>query len=104
MVCPLPEIVVLLPCATLAGADDIVEILLCGERYLEFCTACGRLSRIGASGKPEAIQSAVRFCPWTPCPSMAWPATSLSSRLIAPTACLQTGHSQSLIMPMVTMA
>ncbi len=33
---PLPEIIVLLLCATLAGADDFVEMTLWGERHLAF--------------------------------------------------------------------
>src|SRR3954454_10824260 len=33
---PLPEILLLLPCATLAGADDVVEIALWGDEHLAF--------------------------------------------------------------------
>lgn len=33
---PLPEIILLLLCATLAGADDFVEMTLWGERHLDF--------------------------------------------------------------------
>ena len=33
---PLPEIVLLLLCATLSGADDFVETQLWGEQNLEF--------------------------------------------------------------------
>src|SRR5215212_4690982 len=33
---PLPEIILLLLCATLAGADDFVEMQLWGERHLAF--------------------------------------------------------------------
>ena len=33
---PLPEIMLLLLCATLAGADDFVEIELWGRRHLAF--------------------------------------------------------------------
>src|SRR3954454_19792546 len=33
---PLPEIILLLLCATLAGADDFVEMTLWGERHLAF--------------------------------------------------------------------
>src|SRR3954467_13639219 len=33
---PLPEIILLLLCATPAGADDFVEMVLWGERHLEF--------------------------------------------------------------------
>ena len=33
---PLPEILLLLLCATLAGADDVVEIALWGDEHLAF--------------------------------------------------------------------
>ena len=36
MLYPLPEILLLLLCATLAGADDVVEIALWGEEHLAF--------------------------------------------------------------------
>ena len=34
---PLPEILLLVLCATLSGMDDFVEIRLWGEQRLDFC-------------------------------------------------------------------
>lgn len=36
VLCPLPEILLLQLCATIAGADDFVEIALWGNGHLDF--------------------------------------------------------------------
>ena len=40
VVCPLPEILLLLLAATLAGADDLVEVRLWGRQHLAFLRRC----------------------------------------------------------------
>ncbi len=47
---PLPELLLLLLCGTVAGADDFVELTLWGTEHLAIRTCSGHASPTGSSG------------------------------------------------------
>ena len=63
MLCPLPEIMLLVLCATLAGAEDFVEIRHLGLQKLDFLRGLLPFAR-GIPSRPRRPRPPVRSPPW----------------------------------------